>query len=137
MSTQALGKPVEILLGEDNPGDVRLTREALKDGKINEALAYANRAIGRTPGHSDFLDTRGVIYLAAGQPHLALDDLQKAVAIDPLSALKNFHLARAFLANNDKEKAKQTLKAAQAKGLTQNSLDALEQPSYQSFLKEL
>ena len=110
---------------------------ALKDGKVNEALAYANRAIGRTPGHSDFLDTRGVIYLAAGQPHLALDDLQKAVASDPSSVSKSFHLARAFLANNDKEKAKQTLKAAQAKGLTQNSLDALEQPSYQNLLKEL
>jgi tetratricopeptide (TPR) repeat protein len=114
---------------------------ALKDGKINEALAYANRAIGMTPDQSgvlsDFLDTRGVIYLEAGQPHLALDDLQKAVASDPLSASKSFHLARAFLANNDKEKAKQTLKAAQAKGLTQNSLDAVELPSYQSLLKEL
>ena len=110
---------------------------ALKDGKINEALAYANRAIDMTPGQSDFLDTRGVIYLAAGQAHRALDDLQKAVASDPVSASKKFHLARAFFANNDKEKAKQTLKAAQAKGLTQNSLDALEQASYQSFLKEL
>jgi chemotaxis family two-component system response regulator Rcp1 len=28
------GRPVEILLVEDNPGDVRLTREALKDGKV-------------------------------------------------------------------------------------------------------
>jgi len=110
---------------------------ALKDGKINEALAYANRAIGMTPGHSDFLDTRGVIYLAARQPHRALDDLQQAVASDPLSASKHFHLARAFLANNDKEKAKETLRAAQAKGLTQNSLDALEHPSYQRLLKEL
>jgi CheY-like chemotaxis protein len=29
-----LGRPVEILLVEDNPGDVRLTREALKDSKV-------------------------------------------------------------------------------------------------------
>src|SRR5512136_997240 len=27
-------KPIEVLLVEDNPGDVRLTREALKDGKV-------------------------------------------------------------------------------------------------------
>lgn len=27
-------KPLQILLVEDNPGDARLTREALKDGKI-------------------------------------------------------------------------------------------------------
>jgi len=44
---------IELLLVEDNPGDVRLTREALKDGKIInklhvaedgvEALAYLRR----------------------------------------------------------------------------------------------
>ena len=28
------GKPIEILLVEDNPGDVRLTEEALKEGKV-------------------------------------------------------------------------------------------------------
>ncbi len=26
-----IGKPIEILLVQDNPGDVRLTQEALKD----------------------------------------------------------------------------------------------------------
>jgi CheY-like chemotaxis protein len=45
-------KPVEILLVEDNPGDVRLTKEALKESKIInnlnvvtdgiEAIAYLN-----------------------------------------------------------------------------------------------
>jgi len=28
------GRTIEILLVEDNPGDVRLTKEALKDGKV-------------------------------------------------------------------------------------------------------
>lgn len=32
------GKPVEILLVEDNPGDVRLTQEALKESKIRNNL---------------------------------------------------------------------------------------------------
>jgi chemotaxis family two-component system response regulator Rcp1 len=50
---QALGKPIEILMVEDNPGDVRLTVEALKETKLNnnlnivkngvEALAYLRR----------------------------------------------------------------------------------------------
>lgn len=45
--------PIELLLVEDNPGDVRLTIEALRDGKVNnnmnvavdgvEALAYLRR----------------------------------------------------------------------------------------------
>lgn len=30
--------PIEILLVEDNPGDVRLTREALKDAKVANTL---------------------------------------------------------------------------------------------------
>lgn len=46
-------KPVEILLVDDNPGDVRLTREALRENKVSnnlhvatdgaEALAFLNR----------------------------------------------------------------------------------------------
>ena len=46
-------EPIEVLLVEDNPGDVRLTREALRDGKVHnnlsvvpdgvEALAFLRR----------------------------------------------------------------------------------------------
>jgi chemotaxis family two-component system response regulator Rcp1 len=55
------GRPVEILLVEDNPGDVRLTIEALRDGKVYnhlnvardgvEALAFLRRegAFGDAP----------------------------------------------------------------------------------------
>ena len=41
MSDQTLGKPVEILLVEDNPGDVRLTQEAFKESKILNNLSVA------------------------------------------------------------------------------------------------
>ncbi len=34
MSAVASGRPVEILLVEDNPGDVRLTRETWKEAKL-------------------------------------------------------------------------------------------------------
>jgi two-component system, chemotaxis family, response regulator Rcp1 len=47
------GRPVEVLLVEDNPGDVRLTREALEEAKVLnnlnvavdgvEAMAYLRR----------------------------------------------------------------------------------------------
>ena len=53
MNLQPLSRPVEILLVEDNPGDVRLTREALREGKVRnnlhvtpdgvEALAFLRR----------------------------------------------------------------------------------------------
>jgi two-component system response regulator len=34
----AMGRPIEILMIEDNPGDVRLTKEALKSNKISNNL---------------------------------------------------------------------------------------------------
>jgi two-component system, chemotaxis family, response regulator Rcp1 len=53
MMPEPAGRPVEILLVEDSPGDVRLTREALREGKVRnhlsvvidgvEALAYLRR----------------------------------------------------------------------------------------------
>src|SRR5580698_1970730 len=35
------GRPIEILLVEDNPGDVRLTREALRDAHVRNNLTVA------------------------------------------------------------------------------------------------
>lgn len=34
-------RPIEILLVEDNPGDIRLTQEALKESKVNNNLTVA------------------------------------------------------------------------------------------------
>jgi CheY-like chemotaxis protein len=42
---QALGKPVEILMVEDNPGDVRLTVEALKETKLNNNLTVVKNGV--------------------------------------------------------------------------------------------
>ena len=39
--TNASGKPVEILMVEDDAGDIRLTREALKDAKVRNNLNVA------------------------------------------------------------------------------------------------
>mgnify|MGYP001569239482 CR=1 FL=1 len=41
MRLETAVKPIEILLVEDNPGDVRLAREALKDGKVLNNLMVA------------------------------------------------------------------------------------------------
>jgi len=39
------GKPIEILLVEDNPGDVRLTMELLKESKIRNRINVVNDGI--------------------------------------------------------------------------------------------
>ena len=41
MSSNSNGSLVEILLVEDNPGDVRLTQEAMKEGKMRNRLSVA------------------------------------------------------------------------------------------------
>lgn len=65
------GEPIDILLVEDNPGDVRLTREALREGKI------ANHLHVVTDGQAavDFLRQQGE-YADAPRPHLVLLDLR-------------------------------------------------------------
>jgi chemotaxis family two-component system response regulator Rcp1 len=42
MGATPFGKPVEILLVEDNPGDVDLTLEALENSKIRNRLSVVN-----------------------------------------------------------------------------------------------
>ncbi len=64
------GRPINILLVEDNPGDVRLTVEALRDAKVSnnlavvpdgaEALSYLRRENG---------------YAGANRPDVILLDL--------------------------------------------------------------
>jgi CheY-like chemotaxis protein len=39
------GRPAEVLLVEDNPGDVRLTQEVLREGKISNRLSVATDGV--------------------------------------------------------------------------------------------
>ena len=45
MADKKPGAPVEILLVEDNPADVRLTQEALKEGKVYNNLHWAKDGV--------------------------------------------------------------------------------------------
>ena len=45
MSTHSEARPIEVLLVEDNPGDVRLTREALRDGKVSNRLSVVQDGV--------------------------------------------------------------------------------------------
>ena len=65
-----LVKPVEILLVEDNPGDVRLTREALKEAKVINHLTVLKDGVEALA----FLRREGQ-YATAARPHLILLDL--------------------------------------------------------------
>ena len=45
MSNGYRATPIEILLVEDNPGDVRLTQEVLRDGKVRNTLRVAGDGV--------------------------------------------------------------------------------------------
>ena len=64
------GLPIEILLVEDNAGDVRLTEEALKEGKVRNHLTVARDGVEAL----EFLQRRGA-HVAARTPDLILLDL--------------------------------------------------------------
>jgi CheY-like chemotaxis protein len=68
MSTD--GKPVEILLVEDNPGDVKLTQKAFEKARLSNDLHVVNDGVEAL----DFLYRRGE-YEGVPRPDLVLLDL--------------------------------------------------------------
>jgi CheY-like chemotaxis protein len=65
-----VGRPIEILLVEDNPGDVRLAREALQDSKVHNTI----HVVGDGVAALAFLRGEGA-YATAPRPDLILLDL--------------------------------------------------------------
>ena len=63
-------KPIEILLVEDNPGDVRLTKEALKDARVGNNLHVTMDGVEALA----FLRKQGK-HASAPRPDLILLDL--------------------------------------------------------------
>ena len=78
--------PVEILLVEDNLGDARLTREALKEGKVYNNLHWVKDGVEAL----DFLHQRGK-HKDAPKPDIILLDLNlpKKNGLEMLDEIKN------------------------------------------------
>ena len=79
-------RAIEILMVEDNPGDVRLTREALKGGKIWNQLHVVEDGVAAL----DFLHRRAP-HTDAPRPDLILLDLNlpKKDGREVLAAIKS------------------------------------------------
>jgi chemotaxis family two-component system response regulator Rcp1 len=70
MDVSKLVRPIEILLVEDNPGDVDLTREAMENSKIRVALHVVSDGVEAMA----FLKRSGK-YASAPRPDIVLLDL--------------------------------------------------------------
>jgi chemotaxis family two-component system response regulator Rcp1 len=64
-------RPIEILLVEDSPGDVRLTREALRDAKVSNNLYVARDGVEAMA----FLRRETAEFAGCPRPDLILLDL--------------------------------------------------------------
>ena len=70
MTTTEMVHPIEILLVEDNPGDARLAKEALKESKLKNNLYIADDGVEAM----DFLYKKGK-YKDMPRPDLVILDL--------------------------------------------------------------
>ena len=88
MNCQTAERPIEILLVEDNPGDVRLIVEALSDGNVDNKLHIAKDGMEATA----FLNREGK-YADKLQPDLILLDLNlpKKNGPEVLAEIKEDH----------------------------------------------
>jgi len=68
--TELVGDEIQILLVEDNPGDVRLTQEALREGKVHNELSVVGDGVDALA----FLRREGG-FADAPKPDLILLDL--------------------------------------------------------------
>ena len=86
MATQEYGKPIDILLVEDNAGDSRLAIEALKESKLRNNLHIVTDGMEAM----DFLYKRGK-HLQVPRPDLILLDLNlpKKDGREVLAEIKN------------------------------------------------
>jgi len=80
------GTPIEILLVEDNPGDVRLTLEALKESKLHNNISVVKDGADAL----SFLRQEGK-YAASPRPDIVLLDLNlpKKTGIEVLTEIKS------------------------------------------------
>jgi CheY-like chemotaxis protein len=85
MRNEGSSRPIEILLVEDNPGDVRLTQEAFKEGRMYNNM----NVVGDGMEAMEFLRRQGA-HTNAPRPDLILLDLNmpKKNGFEVLSEVK-------------------------------------------------
>jgi tetratricopeptide (TPR) repeat protein len=128
-----------------NPRDIRYLNnmawtlaENLK--KYDEAMKIIDDAISRIGRRPSFLDTKGVILTRMGRHSEAITELESALQAatiisdgQPLSAIY-FHLARAYMLNDQPDKAKTYFEAGKSVGLSAEQLEASEQDDFRKLL---
>jgi tetratricopeptide (TPR) repeat protein len=80
-----------------------------EQGEFQQALELTRKGLQISPNYVDLIDTRGVIYYRMGELNKAVEDFALCIKLysenDPAVTGSRFHLARAFAALGQKDKA--------------------------------
>jgi tetratricopeptide (TPR) repeat protein len=105
---------------------------ALHEGKPDEALRWATKAVEAAGPRDNLLDTRGVILVKLGRADEAVRDLEEAAAQTP-SAARYYHLGQAQAAAKRPNDAELAWRKAEELGLRTADLHALERSDYERW----
>ena len=86
-----------------------------EQGKPDDALKYAEKALKLEPNHPDALDTKGRALLLKGQIKEALPYFEQSLKIRPEHPDVSLNYAEALIANNQKDKAMAILSRIEVK----------------------
>ncbi|MEN0110225.1 MAG: hypothetical protein AAF805_05840 [Planctomycetota bacterium] len=103
---------------------------------VSEATGYIDEAVELLGPNTDILDTRAVVLMAAGRYEDAVRDLELAV-IDRPTALKFYHLARAYSLGGRDEEAAAAWKKSLELGLARKEISRLERDEYERFRQKM
>jgi tetratricopeptide (TPR) repeat protein len=109
---------------------------ALKDGDKSQALPLITHAVELEGERPDILDTRALVHMEMGHADLAVRDIENSNAVAP-SAVKYFHLARAYQMQGRRDDSIVALEKAKEMGLTLEGLHPLERGAFRKLTEDL
>lgn len=124
----------------DNPDDAGvLNNLAFILGSQDDprALDLINRALAIAGPDASLLDTRAMIHLSRGEASSAIEDLNRAVALNPRKPILHVRLAEARLAEGKPDEARNSLQRADELGAATAALDPRDQASLDQLRRDL
>jgi len=85
---------------------LNLINESIKREDFSEAIDYLKNAIANTPNDPQLYDVLGTLYENSNEPEKAIQNLQKALEIDPTHASALKHLGMVYYNQGVKSRAK-------------------------------
>lgn len=108
---------------------------AIQDRDLPDALELIQRAIEIAGPHPQLLDTRSMVFTRMGNTQQAIADLEQATS-QPSDSSFYLHLAQAYSAAGNKDKAEEAMNEAIDQGLSLRRLHRLEHDGWYDMLKK-